>query len=40
VEACSASSVFMPEADGRVDFASEHDEQTMMMLGLSSKREV
>jgi hypothetical protein len=29
----------MPEA-GRVDFASEHDEQTMTMLGLSSKREV
>jgi hypothetical protein len=30
----------MPEAGGRVDFASEHDEQTMTMLGLSSKREV
>jgi site-specific DNA recombinase len=30
----------MPEAGGRVDFASEHDEQAMMMLGLSSKREV
>ena len=25
---------------GRVDYASEHDEQTMTMLGLSSKREV
>ncbi len=30
----------MPEAGGRVDFTSEHDEQTMTMLGLSSKREV
>ncbi len=30
----------MPEAGGRVDFASEHDEQTMTVLGLSSKREV
>jgi hypothetical protein len=30
----------MPEAGGRVDFASEHDEQTMTHLGLSSKREV
>jgi hypothetical protein len=30
----------MPEAGGRVDFASEHDEQAMTMLGLSSKREV
>jgi Recombinase len=29
----------MPEAGGRVDFASEHDEQAMTMLGLSSKRE-
>jgi hypothetical protein len=29
-----------PEAGGRVDFASEHDEKTMTMLGLSSKREV
>ena len=32
--------LWMPEAGGRVDFASEHDEQTMTMLGLSSKREV
>jgi site-specific DNA recombinase len=32
--------LWMPEAGGKVDFASEHDEQTMTMLGLSSKREV
>jgi DNA invertase Pin-like site-specific DNA recombinase len=32
--------LWMPEAGGWVDFASEHDEQAMMMLGLSSKREV
>jgi site-specific DNA recombinase len=32
--------LWMPEAGGRVDFASEHDEQTMTVLGLSSKREV
>ena len=32
--------LWMPEAGGWVDFASEHDEQTMTMLGLSSKREV
>jgi hypothetical protein len=32
--------LWMPEAGGRVDFASEHDEQVMTMLGLSSKREV
>ena len=32
--------LWMPEAGGRVDFASEHDEQTMTMLGLSSKREI
>jgi site-specific DNA recombinase len=32
--------LWMPEVGGRVDFASEHDEQTMTMLGLSSKREV
>ena len=31
---------WMPEAGGRVDFASEHDEQAMTHLGLSSKREV
>ena len=34
------SQLWMPEAGGRVDFASEHDEQTMTVLGLSSKREV
>src|SRR5271165_3023876 len=32
--------LWMPEAGGRVDYASEHDEQTMTHLGLSSKREV
>jgi DNA invertase Pin-like site-specific DNA recombinase len=32
--------LWMPEAGGRVDFASEHDEETMTHLGLSSKREV
>jgi site-specific DNA recombinase len=32
--------LWMPEAGGRVDYASEHDEQAMTMLGLSSKREV
>ncbi|HXT93953.1 MAG TPA: recombinase family protein [Trebonia sp.] len=31
---------WMPEAGGRVDFASEHDEHAVTMLGLSSKREV
>ena len=31
--------LWMPEVGGRVDFASEHDEQAMTMLGLSSKRE-
>src|SRR5947209_5277957 len=31
---------WMPEAGGRVDFTSEHDEETMTQLGLSSKREV
>jgi hypothetical protein len=30
----------MPEAGGRVDYASEHDEKTMTVLGLSSKREI
>ena len=30
--------LWMPEAGGRVDYASEHDEKTMTMLGLSSKR--
>src|SRR4029077_2085055 len=32
--------LWMPEAGGRVDFASEHGEQVMTHLGLSSKREV
>jgi site-specific DNA recombinase len=32
--------LWMPEAGGRVDFASEHDEEAMTGLGLSSKREV
>jgi hypothetical protein len=32
--------LWMPEAGGRVDFGSEHDEGTMTHLGLSSKREV
>jgi len=32
--------LWMPEAGGRVDFASEHDERTMTHLGLCSKREV
>jgi len=32
--------LWMPEAGGAVDFSSEHDEQTMTVLGLSSKREV
>jgi hypothetical protein len=32
--------LWMPEAGGRVDFSSEHDEETMTHLGLSSKREV
>ncbi len=32
--------LWMPEAGGRVDYASEHDEHTMTVLGLSSKREV
>ena len=31
---------WMPEAGGRVDYASEHDEHAMTVLGLSSKREV
>ena len=30
----------MPEAGGRVDFDSDHDEQAMTLLGLSSKREI
>jgi len=32
--------LWMPEAGGRVDYASEHDEKTMTALGLSSKREI
>jgi DNA invertase Pin-like site-specific DNA recombinase len=32
--------LWMPEAGGRVDFASEHDERAMTVLGLSSKQEV
>jgi DNA invertase Pin-like site-specific DNA recombinase len=32
--------LWMPEAGGRVDFASEHDEHAMTILGLSSKREI
>ena len=32
--------LWLPEAGGRVDFASEHDERAMTVLGLSSKREV
>ena len=32
--------LWLPEAGGQVDFASEHDERAMTMLGLSSKREV
>jgi site-specific DNA recombinase len=30
----------MPEAGGRVDFTSEHDEQALTHRGLSSKREI
>ncbi len=32
--------LWMPEAGGRVDYASEHHEQAMTVLGLSSKREI
>ena len=32
--------LWMPEAGGRVDYASEHDEQVMTVLGLSSMREM
>ena len=32
--------LWMPEAGGRVDYASEHDEHAMTVLGLSYKREV
>jgi len=31
--------LWMPEAGGRVDYHSEHDEQAMTVLGLSSKRD-
>src|SRR6202030_3329578 len=36
----AGAQLWLPEAGGRVDFASEHDEQAMTVLGLSSKREV
>jgi site-specific DNA recombinase len=32
--------LWLPEVGGRVDYASEHDEHAMTVLGLSSKREV
>ena len=32
--------LWLPEAGGAVDYRSEHDEQAMTVLGLSSKREV
>lgn len=32
--------LWMPETGGQVDYACEHDERTMTMLGLSSKREI
>jgi DNA invertase Pin-like site-specific DNA recombinase len=32
--------LWMPETGGRVDYSSEHDEKTMTVLGLSSKREI
>ena len=32
--------LWMPETGGHVDYASEHDEKTMTVLGLSSKREI
>lgn len=32
--------LWMPEAGGRVGYASEHDEQAMTVLGLSSRREI
>ena len=32
--------LWMPETGGQVDYRSEHDEKTMTMLGLSSKREI
>jgi site-specific DNA recombinase len=35
-----AVQLWMPEAGGRVDYHSEHDEHAMTVLGLSSKREI
>ncbi len=35
-----AVQLWMPETGGQVDYACEHDERTMTMLGLSSKREI
>jgi len=32
--------LWMPETGGRVDYQSEHDEKTVTVLGLSSKREI
>jgi site-specific DNA recombinase len=32
--------LWLPEAGGQVDYRSEHDEQAMTVLGLSSKREI
>ena len=32
--------LWMPEAGGRVDYQSEHDEKAMTVLGLSSNREI
>jgi site-specific DNA recombinase len=32
--------LWLPEAGGRVDYQSEHDEHAMTVLGLSSKREI
>jgi len=32
--------LWMPETGGQVDYASERDEKTMTVLGLSSKREI
>src|SRR6202030_3532866 len=35
----AGAQLWLPEAGGRVDFASEHDEQAMTVLGLSAQRE-
>jgi hypothetical protein len=32
--------LWMPETGGQVDYACEHDERAMAMLGLSSRREI